>query len=152
MPNIASVLKTEITRVARKEVRAEIDGLKKASAQHRSQLVGLRRQVEMLEKQLRRLSTRTARGDASVSAKSADELVGPQRRFSATRLGNHREKTGLSAASYGALLRLSGQTIYNWEQGKGRPNPAQVRELAVLKGLNKRALADRLEAQPSAPA
>jgi hypothetical protein len=31
MPNIASILKAEISRVARKEVRAEIETLKKAS-------------------------------------------------------------------------------------------------------------------------
>jgi len=36
IPNIASILKTEVSRVARKEVRAEIETLKKASVTHRS--------------------------------------------------------------------------------------------------------------------
>lgn len=35
MPNIASILKTEISRVARKEVRAEVESLKKTTSQQR---------------------------------------------------------------------------------------------------------------------
>jgi hypothetical protein len=38
VPNIASVLKEEIARVARKEVRSETENLKKASAQYRSEI------------------------------------------------------------------------------------------------------------------
>jgi hypothetical protein len=43
MPNIASILKTEISRVARKEVRTEIETLKKASTHHRASIAALRR-------------------------------------------------------------------------------------------------------------
>lgn len=50
MPNIATALKAEIARVARKEVRSEINVLKKASTQHRSHIANLRRQVEALQK------------------------------------------------------------------------------------------------------
>ena len=45
MPNIASVLKDEILRLARKEVRSELEGLKKASGQYRSDIASLKRQV-----------------------------------------------------------------------------------------------------------
>jgi hypothetical protein len=41
MPNAASILKAEISRIARKEVRTEIETLKKASAQHRSSIAAL---------------------------------------------------------------------------------------------------------------
>lgn len=50
MPNIASILKAEISRVARKEVRTEIETLKKASVAHRSSIAELRRQVSALER------------------------------------------------------------------------------------------------------
>lgn len=36
MPNIATILKAEIARVARKETRADTQQLKKASAHYRS--------------------------------------------------------------------------------------------------------------------
>ena len=51
MPNIASVLKDEVVRLAKKEVRKEVEGLKKASAQYRSDIAALKRQVAALEKQ-----------------------------------------------------------------------------------------------------
>src|SRR3982751_5228641 len=120
MPNIASVLKTEISRVARKEARAETASLKKAGAQQRSAVAALRRQVETLQKEIRRLS-RLMPAAAPAPAPETDGAGGQPRRFSAARLAAHRQKVALSAASYGQLLGLSSQTIYNWEQGKSRP-------------------------------
>ena len=43
MSNIATILKAEISRVARKEVRAEIETLKKTSAAYRASIAELRR-------------------------------------------------------------------------------------------------------------
>ena len=65
MPNIASILKAEISRVARKEVRAEIETLKKASVVHRSSIADLRRQVSALEKELRRVAKGAVRPSAA---------------------------------------------------------------------------------------
>jgi DNA-binding transcriptional regulator YiaG len=119
MPNIASILKSEISRVARKEVRAEIETLKKTSVSYRSAIADLRRQVGAL---------------------------GTKRRFSASRLAAHRAKVGISAASYGQLVGVSGQTIYHWEQGKARPRAAQLEHLAAVRGLGAREIAERLGA------
>jgi DNA-binding transcriptional regulator YiaG len=145
MPNIASILKAEISRVARKEVRAEIEILKKASALHRSSIADLRRQVSGLEKELRRVAKSSARS-RPVDAPEASES-GQARRFSATRLAGHREKLGLSAAAYGQLAGVSGQTIYNWEQGKGRPKPEQLQSLASVRALGRREVAELLSAK-----
>lgn len=142
MPNVASFLKTEISRVARKEVRAEIETLKKASVAYRSSIAELRRQVSALEKELRRVAKGATHAVASPG--SSDEATGDiKRRFSATRLAAHRSKLGLSAASYGQLVGVSGQTIYHWEQGKARPRVAQLESLAGVRGLNAREIAER---------
>jgi len=69
MPNIASILKAEISRVARKEIRAATDSLKKQSTQYRSQIAALKRQVADLEKLLRKPS----RGARAAPAATADE-------------------------------------------------------------------------------
>ena len=134
MTNIASALKAEITRVSRKEVRSEIDSLKKASSQHRAAIAQLRREVADLQKQLKRAGSAAA-AEARV-AKSVD--ADTPRRFSATRLAAHREKLGLSAAAYGKLVGMSGATIYLWEQGKSRPNAEQIQQLAAVRALGKR--------------
>ena len=49
MANIASLLKTVIVRLARKEVRKELQALRKASTTHRSQIAALRRANATLE-------------------------------------------------------------------------------------------------------
>ncbi|QFZ83264.1 helix-turn-helix domain-containing protein [Variovorax paradoxus] len=150
MPNIASILKAEISRVARKEVRAEIETLKKASVAHRASIAELRRQVSALEKELRKVAKGSARqAPASAASAAGDDADagGPKRRFSANRLAAHRAKLGLSAAIYGQLVGVSGQTIYHWEQGKARPRAAQLERLATVRELGAREIAERLEAQ-----
>jgi len=58
--DVDSILKTEISRVARKEVRAEMKTLRKASVAHRASIAELRRQEDALEKELRRVWKVTA--------------------------------------------------------------------------------------------
>ena len=43
MSNIASVLKEEITRLSRKEIRTETEVLKKASSQYRAEISALKK-------------------------------------------------------------------------------------------------------------
>ena len=56
MPNIATVLKAEITRLARKELREESEGLKRALVLQRKEIASLRGRLQALEKTVRRLS------------------------------------------------------------------------------------------------
>ena len=140
MTNFTSVLKSEIARVARREVRAEIESLKKASTQYRSAIAQLRREVAALHKELRQ-AHRPAAGAARASSGAPAPADGDAqaRRFSATRLASHRAKLGLSAALYGQLVGMSGATIYLWEQGKGRPKPEQLQRLAAVRALSRSA-------------
>lgn len=138
MTNIASVFKAEITRVARREVRAEIEGLKKANSQHRSAIAELRRELAALQKQLKQAERECG---ASAKEKATTER---KHRFSAARLAAHRAKLGLSAADYGRLVGMSGATIYLWEQSRTRPRPEQVQQLGLLKALSRRAVLERL--------
>ena len=139
MANIASLLKTEIARVARKEVRAEIESLKKTSSQHRSLIAELRREIASLQRQLRQVQRE--RIATAKETKASDRKY----RFSAARLAAHRAKLGLSAADYGKLVGVSGSTIYLWEQEKSRPKSEQVQQLGMLKGLSHRAALAQLE-------
>jgi len=141
MTNIASVLKSEISRIARREVRSEIDSLKKASAHYRAAIAQLRREVADLHKQLKRAGSAAA-AEARVATNGDTDTP---RRFSSTRLVSHRKKLGLSAAAYGKLVGMSGATIYLWEQGKSRPNDEQLQRLAAVRTLGKRAAHEKAE-------
>ncbi len=144
MPNLASVLKGEILRLARKEVRSELEAIKKASANHRSEIAGLKRRVAALEKQQARPG-RKARGGGEAPQ---GEAAGTARlRFSAKRLAAQRQKLGLSAADMGTLLGVSAQTIYHWEAGKTRPRAPQLAAIADLRKVGKREAKARLAPQ-----
>ena len=145
MSDIEKVLRAEISRLARKEVRGEIENLRKASTQQRSAIAELRRQIDALGRSLKQVSKAAARPPRHAAASDADGASdGTPRRFSATRLASHRAKLGLSAADYGRLVGMSGATIYNWEQGKSRPNAGQLQALAAVRGMGKREVAARL--------
>lgn len=140
MPNVAALLKQEITRLARKEDRSAIDPLKKASAQHRRAIAALRRQIAQLQRQLATLGRRLEKGAGAAPA--APER--PKVRFVARGLRSHRARLGLSAAEYGKLVGVSAQSIYNWEQGAARPRAAQLAALVALRGVGKREAQARL--------
>jgi DNA-binding XRE family transcriptional regulator len=138
MPNIASILKAEISRIARKEVRAETESLKKQSTQYRGQIAALKRQVADLEKMLRKQT----KGARATSSAPADEEAGRGGlRFRSKGFAVHRQRLGLSAAQTGALLGVSGQTIYHWEAGKARPRASQLPRIAALRKLTKKGAA-----------
>lgn len=140
MPNIASVLKSEISRVARKEVRSELQSLRKAVNAYRSEIASLKRRTRTLEQESRRLDRGKAR-----SASLATNDVSPQAlRFSAKGLASKRRQLALSAHDCGLLVGASGQTIYNWESGKARPLARHLPALAAFRSLGKREAVRRL--------
>jgi len=139
MANIASLLKSEISRVARKEMRAETAGLKKAIGSYRSEIAALKRRALALESALRRLSK--ANGKAAAVGGDAPARV---QRFSPKGLASQRKRLGLSAHDCGLLVGASGQSIYNWEDGKSRPRAKHLQALAALRSMGKKQAAARL--------
>lgn len=142
MPNFAKLLKDEISRVARKEQRAETTALKKSSANYRSEIAALKRRLVALEAQIKKLAKGAARSTGA--AAKPEEEEGPRLRFSAERLRTRRERLGLSAADMGKLVGVSSQTIYNWETGKARPRASQLTALAAARKLGKREVTAKL--------
>lgn len=142
MPDIATALKQEIARVARREIKAETAQFKQAATTYRHQIAGLRRKIEALEKQLRQAGRTNAK--AAVPADTADSKL--QLRFSATRFAAQRQKLGLSAAQMGTLIGVSGQSVYKWEKGEARPRRGQIEAISKVRGLGKKAAESTLAA------
>ena len=135
MPNIASVLKEEICRLAKKEVKAQVGKTQKAAAQYRRDIANLKRLFSQQEKEIRLLKKRAEQQQDQPEAEQ-DEMEGI--RFSARSVKAQRQRLGLSAADYGKLLGVSGLTIYNWEHEKARPRKAQFAALVAARGMGKR--------------
>ncbi|AYQ27620.1 MULTISPECIES: DNA-binding transcriptional regulator [unclassified Polaromonas] len=140
MPNIATVLKGEIARVARKEVRADTQQLKKASTHCRSDIAALKRRITALEQLVNRL----AKANDKKAAFNIAEPQGAAFRFSASGLQAQRKRLGLSAAEAGLLLGVSNQSVYKWENGKARPRTSQFASIAALRTLGKTEAAARI--------
>lgn len=135
MANIATVLKSEISRLARKETRGKVGSLRRAVTTYRSEIAALKRRILELEKQLNRLS----KGARAASTRAPVE-DGPHAkvRFSAKGLAAQRKRLGLSAHDVGLLVGATGQSIYNWEAGKARPRASHMRAIVALRTLGKR--------------
>ena len=142
MANIASVLKDEIVRIARKELRLETEALKKTSSRYRSEIAELKRRVTELERKNSFLTKKVSKQvEESVPEKSETRI-----RFTAKGLKTQRQKLGLSAAELGKLLEVSAQTIYNWETESSRPRQHQMGAIAGIRGIGKKEAQARLAA------
>jgi len=143
MPNIVTVLKEEILRLARKEVRRQTSVLRKTSAQHRRDIAEMKRRLSDLQRKIGPLQKQMSKGMPSQAAEPKTNGV----RFTAKGLRSQRQRLGLSAADYGKLVGVTGQTIYSWEHETARPRKQQVAHLASLRHLGKRDALARLEPQ-----
>ena len=151
MTTLATVLKDEIRRLARKEIRAQTGATSRAVAQYRREIARLKRQQREQERKIAFLEGQTRKSLTS-PAKSAD--ANGDSRFSARSVRAQRRRSGLSAADYAKLVGVSPLTIYNWEHNKSRPRQGQFAALIALRGLGKReALAKLalLDAKPKSP-
>ena len=142
MPSLSTILKSEITRLARREIKAAVDPLRKANAGHRREIVELKRLVASMQRELK-----AATKPAKVRAEASESSPGSTR-FSAKGLKSLRAKLGLSAGEFGLLVGASGQSIYNWETGKTVPRASQQPALGSVRGIGKKEAAKRLAAIP----
>jgi DNA-binding transcriptional regulator YiaG len=141
MSNIATALKEEIRRLARKEIRAMVGTTQKAVAQYRRDIANLKRLLNSQERNVIDLKRRLAERQEAPMAEE-NELAGV--RFSARSVRAQRRRLRLSAADYGKLVGVSGLTIYNWESGKARPRKAQFASIVAIRGIGKREARKRL--------
>ena len=140
MPNIAIALKEEITRLARKELRANTESLKTAVTVYRSEIARLKRRIDVLERQHKRAIKKPAH-----AAQGQPTDQGEQHRWRPAGFAKHRQRLGLSAADCGKLLGVSALTVYKWESGQARPRAGYMPVIAKLRAMGKREASKRLE-------
>ncbi len=141
MSTFANQLKSEIARLAKKEVRAETQALKKASAAYRGEIAALKRRIAGLEAQVKKLSKGAGRAKV---LETADEDSASGLRFRVAGFAALRKKLGISAAEMGKLLGVSAQSVYHWETGKSKPRASQLAAIAAVRKMGKREVAAKL--------
>ena len=141
MPDVAAVIKEEITRLARKEVRQLVGPLKTTVTEQRRTIAALKRQVAVLARDQAFLQQQEKRRLAEAPTASTDKSV----RFSPKWVLADRKRLGLSARDYGRLVGVSAMTIYSWEGGKSKPRAPALAGWANVRGIGKREASRRLE-------
>lgn len=138
MTNFAQTFKQEIARIARREVREDIAGLRKASSSYRSEIAALKRSVKDLQTQLR------AAGKNGVGSNPVQVRVGVSRgpgrkaAFSAERLKAKRQALGLSQAQMAVLLGVSSLSVWKWESGQVTPRASRLARYFEVLTMGKR--------------
>jgi DNA-binding transcriptional regulator YiaG len=142
MPNIGAILKDEISRLCRREIRKQVQPVRKVSAGYRRDIAALKRQVQELQRRTSALAKRTAQ---PATSDAGGEPVRASR-FVPKGLRSLRARLGLSASDLARLMGVSDQSVYNWELKKSSPRKAQLAVLATIRALGKREAQARLEA------
>ena len=145
MPNIAAVLREEIRRLAKREIKINTSSTKGAVAQFRRDIAKLKRELGEQRKEIAFLKTQEKKHLDQFQVKEEDKLEDV--RFSARSVKAQRSRLGLSAANYGKLVGVSEITIYSWEHGNSRPRKAQLAALISVRGIGKRDALAKLEAE-----
>lgn len=137
MTTFAAQLKSEIQRLARKEIRAETTSLKKSSASYRAEIAALKRRISSLEATIKKM----AKSQTSMRLESEEPA---SLRWRASGFASLRKKLVLSAADMGKLLGVSGATVSAWEAGKSKPRASHLSTIAQVRKMGKRAAAEAL--------
>lgn len=142
MTDLAHALKAEISRLARKELRAHLEPLKKSAAQSKAQVAVLREEISALKRQIRALAKQAHRP----VEKSSEDQQKSRQRFTAKGFATMRSRLGLSHREMGLLIGASDQSVRKWEDGEAIPRMKFQQAIFALRGVGKRAIAERLGA------
>lgn len=152
MPNIANVLREEIQRLARKQVKAGLAPLKRENIRLKKSVADLKRQVADLTRtssELRgKVGTVVASRVAAGSDDAQDGAAGPKLRPTSKSLESLRHRLGLTQVEFGQLLGVSGQAVVYWASKRGRVQmrAKTLAALADVQRIGKREARRRLDA------
>lgn len=149
MNTFSNAFRAEVVRMARKELKPELQAMRKALASHRSEIAALKRDVKALTSQFK-ATQRTAKAPAKTSAPEQAPARKGGRKWvlKSDVLIAKRAEFGLSQKEMARLLQASALSVYKWETGKVNPRAAQLERIREVLHMGKRkALAALAQAQ-----
>jgi DNA-binding transcriptional regulator YiaG len=139
MTTFSDAFRSEVVRMARKELKPELQGMRKALSSHRSEIAALKREVKSLTSLLK-----AAQRVVKETAAPADDEPAPARKggrkwvFKPEALAAKRAELGISTKEMITLLQASPASLNRWETGKSSPRAAQLERIRLVLGLGKR--------------
>lgn len=127
--------------MARKELKTELQGMRKAITGHRSEIAALKREVKALTSQLKATQRQVKIADtpkAKVVTEGATPKISRQIQFDAQVLIDKRAALGITQKQMAQLLGASSLSVYKWETGHVHPRAVQLERIAEVLKLGKR--------------
>ncbi|MCU0608497.1 MAG: hypothetical protein MUF22_01860 [Chitinispirillaceae bacterium] len=143
MANVAQVLKAEITRISRKEIKVFVAPLHRSVVSLRKDVADLKRRVAELEKHNKGLSGILK--ETIKEPKISTEVM-EKARFTGKSVQKIRAKLGLSQESFAKLVGISSQNVFVMEHKAGRLKlrATTLKNLLAVRNLGKREAQQRL--------
>lgn len=143
MPNYASVLNDEISRIARREIKAEVTPLAKRNLELRKKVSTQAKQIAALEAKLSKFEK--ALGIEDVIPVSMTEEEVNKGRVTPKYISNVRSKYELSRNDMAFLLDVNANSIYLWETGRANPRWEAKAKVIQLRNMGKRKVNELLD-------
>ena len=162
MPNLATLLKEEISKIVRKEVQDQVRELQKTVREQRDALARLEKQSGPAKaKAAAKPATKPAATKSAAAkpaaakpaaakpaaAKVSKAPAGDKRkqiRISPNTIKKHRKRLKLSQAELGELLNVSTNTVLRWEAGTSKPRSKHLSGLGQLRSMGLREVKKQL--------
>jgi DNA-binding transcriptional regulator YiaG len=133
MAKIEGIIKSEIRRLAKREVRAVFRPLKREVWQMRTKLSNLSRGIASLDRMAKELHLEESKPKLEATP---GEIKAS--RFTPERIQGLRKKLGISQRELGILIGASIGAVLSWEKGKFRPMGGKKAALVAVRKLKKR--------------
>ncbi len=144
MPNYTSVLNEEISRIARKEIKAVLDPLSAKVIDQKKKISTQSKVIDDLEKRIALLEDLLGFEEIiDASAISEEEIL--KSRITPKYISGLRSKHELSRNEMAMLLDINPNSIYLWETGRAVPRNDAKAKLIQLKKMGKRELKQLLD-------
>jgi DNA-binding transcriptional regulator YiaG len=145
MANVAKVLKNEIARISRKEIKNAVGDIGKTQTNLRKIIADLKKRIASLEKEIKRLTAEASKQKAPPLEKLPEQQE--KARLTAKTIRSLRKRLGLSQAEFATLAGVAEQSVYLWEKKEG---PLKLRDktraaFGSIKGMGARDAKAKLE-------
>lgn len=144
MPNVMQVLKAEIARIAKRELKKDLSRLRGDAVWLKKNFAVFKRRILALEKENRLLRVKAGRLEKE-TVPPAENLQ--KMRITGKQVRALRKRLRLSQVELGKLLGVSGQSVYQWERKASRLRLRETTKAALqrIRRMGKREIKAEME-------
>lgn len=143
--SFANTFRSEVARLARKEVRAGLAPALKDLARAKKTIVQQKREIADLQRSMKRLTGLLKQGEASSPERAESVGAGMGEKWRKDSVRSTRRKLQITQTEMAALLGVSIGSVNGWETGRTEPRQGRKQDVLALRGLTSAEARERLQ-------